>query len=76
MLAEDNVPDASVGPLARAILADQFRRLRDGDPSWYERTFSGVELRNLAATRLSDIIRANTSITKLQDDAFYYVDLK
>ena len=40
-LAEDHVPGAMVGPLFRAILADQFRRLRDGDPNWYETLYSG-----------------------------------
>jgi len=36
--------------------------LRDGDRFWYARTFTGRELDELERTRLSDIIRRNTSI--------------
>src|SRR5205807_697044 len=31
VLAEDHVPGASVGPTLRAVVLDQFTRLRDGD---------------------------------------------
>src|SRR5262249_8806617 len=31
MLAEDHLPGADVGPTIKAILVDQFARLRDGD---------------------------------------------
>ncbi|HEX8204004.1 MAG TPA: peroxidase family protein, partial [Isosphaeraceae bacterium] len=34
-LAEDHVAGGSTGPLIRAVLADQFARLRDGDRFWY-----------------------------------------
>ncbi len=34
-LAEPHVPGAMVGETFRAILADQFERLRDGDRFWY-----------------------------------------
>src|SRR5262249_53831476 len=34
-LAEDHVPGASVGPLIRAGLIDQFKRLRDGDSFFF-----------------------------------------
>ncbi len=35
-LAEPHAPGALVGPTYKAILTDQFRRLRDGDRFWYE----------------------------------------
>ncbi len=71
-LAEDHVPGSSVGPTFRRILVDQFERSRDGDSNWYERNFFGRQLAALNATRLSDIIRRNTSITKLQDNVFFF----
>jgi hypothetical protein len=71
-LAEDHVPGSSVGPTFRAIIARQFERTRDGDPNWFERTFHGPTLIALRATRLSDVIRRNTTITKLQDNVFFY----
>jgi hypothetical protein len=71
-LAEDHVPGTSVGPTFRRILADQFARTRDGDSNWYERNFSGRQLAVLKATRLSEIIRRNTGITKLQDNVFFF----
>ncbi len=70
-LAEDHVRGAMVGPTFRQILVSQFGALRDGDRFWYERMFSGRELRDLQRTRLSDIIRRNTDIGReLSDDVF------
>ena len=65
-LAEDHVPGAMLGETFRAILADQFRRLRDGDRYWYERdpyflANPGL-LAELRATTLADVIRRNTPI--------------
>jgi len=71
-LSEDHVPGSSVGPTFRRILADQFERLRDGDSNWYERQFSGSQLAAIKSTRLSDVIRRNTTITKIQDNVFFY----
>lgn len=71
-LAEDHLPGSSVGPTFQRILVDQFERSRDGDSNWYERGFFGRQLAALNATRLSDIIRRNTSITKLQDNVFFF----
>ncbi len=71
-LAEDHVPGTSVGPTFRRIIADQFERLRDGDRYWYERTFHGQALADLDATRLSDVIRRNSTITNLQDNVFFF----
>ena len=71
-LAEDHVPGASVGSTFRRIIADQFERLRDGDRYWYERVFAGQALADLNATRLSDVIRRNSTITNLQDNVFFF----
>ena len=70
-LAEDHVSGALVGPLLRAVLADQFTRLRDGDRFWYESVFSGPQLKEIETTRLADIIRRNTTIgPEVQDNVF------
>lgn len=71
-LAEDHVPGSSVGPTFRRIIADQFERIRDGDRLWYSRIFSGQQLHVLQQTRLSEVIRRNTTITKIQDNAFFF----
>ena len=71
-LAEDHLPSSSVGPTFQRIIADQFQRTRDGDRNWYECNFGGRQLVALQATRLSDIIRRNTSITKIQDNVFFF----
>lgn len=71
-LSEDHLPGSSVGPTFQKIIADQFERIRDGDRFWYQWTFKGAQLEAIERTRLSDIIRRNTSLTKIQDDVFFY----
>ena len=71
-LAEDHVSGSSMGPLFQKIIADQFERTRDGDRFWYERIYSGDTLKALEATKLSDVIKRNTSLTNLQDNVFFY----
>ena len=66
-LAEDHVEGAVVGALFHAVLTDQFTRLRDGDRFWYENRYDGEQLEALEATKLSDIILANTGIEAIQD---------
>ncbi len=68
-LAEDHVPDAVVGELFHAVLVDQFTRLRDGDRFWYESRFSGEQLEELQDTRLADVIRDNSDVEYIQDEA-------
>jgi hypothetical protein len=67
-LAEDPVAGALVGPLLRAVIAEQFERLRDGDRFWYQTAFSGGQLAEIEATTLAAVIRRNTAITEeIQD---------
>ena len=73
-LVEDHLTGSSVGATFQRILVDQFERLRDGDRFWYARVFYGPQLAALESTRLSDIIRRNTSLTKIQDNVFFYDD--
>lgn len=71
-LAEDHVAGSSVGETFQAIIVDQFERLRDGDRFWYQNQFSGKELAQLQKTSLSDIIERNTSLTSIQQNAFFF----
>jgi peroxidase len=72
MLAEDHVRGSSTGPTMRAVLVDQFTRLRDGDGFWYQRTFTGQTLQNIQNTTLADVIRRNTNLTNLQSNVFFF----
>lgn len=72
MLAEDHVSGALVGPTLYAGLKKQFLDLRDGDRFWYENVYYGELLAEIKSTKLSDVIKRNTSIgSELQDDVFY-----
>lgn len=71
-LAEDHLLGSSVGPLVQRMLIDQFTRLRDADRFWYQRTFSGKELKSLEQTTLADVIRRNSSLTNLQGNVFFF----
>lgn len=71
MISEEKVPGSLVGPTLRAVLSDQFIRLRDGDRYWYERVLPQHVLDQVRETTLSDVIRRNTSIgAELHDDVF------
>ena len=71
-LAEERVPRSHLGPLYHAILVEQFTALRDGDRFWYKNVLSQREIESLEATRLSDVIRRNTTIGgELSDDVFH-----
>jgi len=69
-LAEDPVNQGLVGELIFTVVKLQFERLRDGDRFWYERLPDEV-LREVAGTRLADIIRRNTNIgDEISNDVF------
>ena len=73
-LAEDRLPDSSLGELTSAALADQFGRLITGDRLFF--TFDpelAVLETELMGTRLSDIILRNTGIENLQSNVFFAV---
>ncbi|MGD9648088.1 MAG: peroxidase family protein [Pirellulales bacterium] len=71
-LAENHVPGSTVGPTLRAIISDQFERLRDGDRFWYQNVFSGSLLRQIDNTTLADVMRRNTELTNLQSNVFFF----
>ena len=70
-LAEDHVRDGLVGPTWRAVLADQFTRLRDGDRFWYEEYLHDWMVDLVNRQTLATIIRRNTEIgQELQNNPF------
>ena len=71
-LAEDHLPNSSMGETFTAILVDQFVRLRDGDRFWYQSSLPNNLVDQIENTSLADIIRRNTSITKLQENVFFF----
>lgn len=70
-LCEPKVPGAMVGPLLQRVLANQFRRLRDGDRFYYESHLPREMKRMIEKQTLATIIRRNTDIgDELQDNVF------
>ena len=72
MLAEDHLPNSALGETMDALIRDQFTRLRDGDPFYYENDpeLESVESQ-LAATSLTQVILQNTEIESLQCNVFF-----
>ncbi len=72
MLAEDHVLNSLFGPTARTIIQQQFESLRDGDRFYYENDpgLTHDEKTWIRNTRLSHIIRRNTSIDIIRDQIF------
>ena len=71
-LAEDHLPGSSLGLTDTTIIVNQFTRLRDGDRFWYENVLPPRALQEVKQTTLADIVCRNTSLTKLQDNVFFY----
>ena len=71
LLIEDHLPGRIVGETLYTILVDQFERSRAGDRFFYTRALAGEELARVRTTRLSDIIKRNTTIRNIQQNVFF-----
>jgi peroxidase len=72
LLSEDPVRGSVTGPSLRRILAEQFRKLRDGDRFFYLVDPDLAQDRDeLNRTRLSDVIQRNTEVAGLQNNVFF-----
>ncbi|MGI9242702.1 MAG: peroxidase family protein, partial [Verrucomicrobiales bacterium] len=75
MLAEQHVEGAMVGETHRAVLADQFRRLRDGDRFWYQNYLKAELAQVVEEQTLARIIRRNTGVgDEIPEDVFRVLD--
>ncbi|MEZ4898848.1 MAG: peroxidase family protein [Saprospiraceae bacterium] len=72
LLAEDKPKNSSVGKTLEEILKKQFENLRDGDRFFYkyDKHFTKEQRDQIEATRLADIIEANTSAEFGSRDVF------
>ena len=77
-LAEDHKRKALVGPLYYKIIVHQFEALRDGDRFFYRNYLSHREIRKVKHTKLSRIIRRNTTIRQkeIPNDVFHVPSLR
>jgi len=71
-LAEDHLPNSSLGITFTRILIDQFTRLRDGDRFWYQNVLSADTVREVQSASLADIVHRNTDLTSLQENVFFF----
>jgi hypothetical protein len=72
LLAEKHLPGSSVGVTMRAVLVNQFSRLRDGDPLYFQRSLSGGALRDVQNTTLADIMQRDTEYANYQNNVFFF----
>ncbi|XP_071965528.1 peroxidasin homolog isoform X2 [Antedon mediterranea] len=76
-LAEDPLDDGLLGPTFTCIIAEQFKRTRQGDRLWYEKpsVFEPAQLQEIKQTSLSAVICNNADdIKEIQRDAFLRAD--
>ncbi|GMT02469.1 hypothetical protein PENTCL1PPCAC_24643, partial [Pristionchus entomophagus] len=74
-ITERRHSEGLVGPLFACIIADQFKRIRDGDRFWYENpdVFSPMQLQQIKKSSLSRLLCDNDDdITRVQRHAFMY----
>ena len=74
-IAEDHLPEAAVGELVAAGMAEQFSALRDGDRFWYEwdPELDHEDRLMIRNSTLCEVIRRNTEIDMLQADVFHVI---
>jgi hypothetical protein len=76
MLAEDHINGTDFGRTITAIIAKQFKALRDGDRFFYlNEAFTPAEQTLIAqGDDLADVIENNTAINNLQGNVFFFTE--
>ncbi len=69
-LSEKHIPNSLLGPTFTQIVSEQFSNTAASDSKFYTRTSSASEIAWLNNLSLSDIIRANTDKTAIDDTPF------
>ncbi|VDO24035.1 unnamed protein product [Brugia timori] len=75
-IAEERLDGALIGPTFSCIIAEQFRRVRDGDRFWYEKegVFNEAQREEIKKVSLGRIICDNAdNISNIQNDVFVFV---
>jgi len=72
ILAEDHLPDKSVGRTLHAMLKSQFEKLRDGDFYFYlnDPFLPNIIREQIRRTKFSDIIKRNTGLNNIETNVF------
>lgn len=73
ILAEDRMSGKSVGKTINAMLTSQFEKLRDADYYYYKNdpAISSTLRNQIGGTKLSAVIKRNSTITNLQSNVFF-----
>ena len=75
MYAEQHISGSVLGESMHALLSDQYLKLRDGDPLYFENDYELIpHMGNIMNSSLTEIILRNTEITAMQCNAMYAVD--
>lgn len=69
-LCEPKHKHSQLGTLFHYVVKEQFERIRTGDRLWYENRLSKCQINHINNTKLSDIIRRNTCLKKVQYNVF------
>ncbi|XP_066457645.1 myeloperoxidase-like [Eleutherodactylus coqui] len=71
-VSEPLVPNGNTGELLSCLIANQFRKGRDGDRYYYENrsVFRSAQRRSIESVTLANIICANTKIKKVPENVF------
>jgi peroxidase len=75
LLSEDPVAPSGAGITFQKIVSEQFARFRDSDRFWFERPvsnggfFTSEEIGEIKQTTLADIIKLNTEVTNVPNNA-------
>ena len=72
VIAENHESGKAVGPLAAAIITEQFTRLNTGDRYWYTNDVAMdiIDRTIITSSTLSDVLKRNTTVY-FQDDVFH-----
>lgn len=77
-LVEDKRNGNRMSPTASIIIAEQFKRIRDGDWFWFENRqnglFSNQELAEIKGTTFGELLELNVNLPYYPKRAFLVVD--